>query len=394
MLAYGLHPPAGAISILQLPVAMLELYFVATVALKVGIRGFLAPLTNAQSGLIGMLIVYALFVSATSVVPSAQIFVSSWIIHIFFFVALMAFFQTIRLDQYDVIWSVLGLTALIHVCVFMIAWAIWPGEIRQNNLPAFHNIRHLGYFVAPAAAITAVQFVTRLEKFSFPLLCFSASTFYIFYTGSRGGAYALLVGLTLAAVYLAWHRQKIYTSRVIVLILVAGALVLASEILPALPWPPILHRMGDAEVDMQSGRGAVWAFAWHSIEQSWFWGYGPVPFSELPNYPLRTVFYHPHNIGLQLLLHWGVAGTLIALAIFISIIPNIWTALQQKPRLALLPATALATMSAHALVDGNLYYPFTMAVAVIAFAHLESLGRQTGDRVEIPPLSRTYGSGE
>ena len=378
LLAFGLNPEPGPIEIVQLPTTLAQMSFVYAVALQVGVRKFFSPMTGIQRGLIGTLVIYVLFVSLTSPVPSSSILAPSWIVHIFFFVALVSFFSHADPGRTEIIWTVLGLTALLHVCAFLIAWRVWPEAIRQGILPAFDNIRHLGYLLAPAAAVMAVQFVTRLDKSLFPLLCFAVSGFYILYTGSRGGAVALAAGLALTGAFMAWRSQRVILSRAIILVVVTGMAIIVSELLPALPWKPFFSRNVDAisqtGTEMLNGRSQVWTSTVLAIEQNWVWGYGPALMGQIPEY-LGELLRHPHNIALQLLLHWGALGTLITLGTVLSFAPNLWTALRSQPNLSLLPLTVLWTMGIHALVDGGLFYPFSTVIAIIAFANLDGVGR-------------------
>lgn len=381
LLALGFNNPSGPIEVLQLPVAALQIYFFLAVAMQVGLHGLLAPLSKLQKNLILALIIYVIIVSAISPTPSALILAPSWIIHILFFVALISFFKEGGVDKAEAIWSALGLAALLHVCAFLLALAIWPAAIYENDLPAFGNIRHLGYLLAPSAAVMAMLFVTRADRVHFPLFCFSAAVFYILYTGSRGGAIGVLAGLTATGTYWAWHGGKAYLSRVLILLAVTGILILISELMPALPWPPVFSRgaaaFDQSGVETLQGRGIVWSFAIQAIQQNWLWGYGPALLSDVPGYPLGTAYYQPHNIGLQLLLHWGVVGFCIILAVALSFSKNVLMTLHRHPALALFPVAALATVCIHALVDGGLFYPFSVIIAIVAFALLVVIsGRQ------------------
>lgn len=385
-LVYGFSPPSGVVEVLQLPVAAMQVYFILAVFLQVGVRGFVAPLTRLQRGLIATLIVYMIIVSTISPVPSAHILVISWVIHLLFFVALISFFQRVDLDRAEVIWSVLGLTALLHVAAFLLAWLVWPEEIKPKTLLAFGHIRHLGYLLAPAAAVMAVQFVTLKERAFLPLLCFAAAALYLFFTGSRGGAIALLGGFVIATFYLVWNRYSVQASRVIALVFIVGALIAAAEILPPLPWGTILDRSENAlnqtGFEMLTGRDQVWRLIVAAIGQNWSWGYGPSLMVEVPGYQ-GQVLYHPHNIILQLLLHWGVVGTTLLLATVATFGRNIWEALRTQPGLSVLPSTVLATMGIHSLIDGNFFYPFSTTIAIIAVAMLDAIGRRQSDSFDL-----------
>jgi O-antigen ligase len=377
LLVFGLNAQPGIIEIMQLPTTVAQILFVLAVARYNGLHAFLDCLTVIQRSLIGLLIGYVLIASFASPVPSSPLFAPSWIVHILFFVALISFCRDQDASAYDTIWIAVGIAAFIHVCAFMFAWVLWPEQIRQANLPAFDNIRHLGYFLAPAGAVMAIYFVTRPDRFVLPLLCFSAATFYIFYTGSRGGAVALVAGLIVIGAYLAWHRHRVSPARVVILLGVASILIVISELIPSLPWRPVFGRgaaaMTQTGAQMLNGRAEVWAFTGLAIQQNWLWGYGPAIMGQIPEYQ-GPIFRHPHNIGLQLLLHWGVLGTLIVIATVLAFAANIWIAMRRQPSRALLALTVLATMCIHSLVDGGLYYTYSTVVAIVAFASLESIG--------------------
>lgn len=378
-LAYGFNPPSGVIEVLQLPVAGVQVYFILAVLMQNGLRGFIAPLTNLQRGLIAALIGYMFIVSAVSPVPSAHVLVSSWVIHVLFFVAMLGFFEKVDLEHVDTVWLALGVAALIHVSAFLIAWLGWPEEIKPKTLFAFGHIRHLSYLLAPASAVMAVRFIARREGALLSALCFAAAALYIFFTGSRGGAIALLGGLVFASIYLFWNRQGANIARVAILALITAALLVVTELLPHLPfpWVTILDRgenaLNQTGFELLTGRDQVWSFVATAISQNWPWGYGPVIMSQLPGWQ-GTAFYHPHNIVLQFLLHWGVVGTTLLLAIVAGFRGNIKTALCRQPARAALPATALTTMVIHALIDGNFFYPFSIVLAITALVVLISVG--------------------
>ncbi len=216
LLAFGLNPEPGPIEIMQVPTTLAQIAFIFAVALQVGVGKLFAPMTNIQRGLIGTLVIYVLFVSFTSPVPSAAILAPSWVVHIFFFVALVSFFSRADPDRTEIIWTVLGLTALLHVCAFLFAWGIWPEEIRQNRLPAFDNIRHLGYFLAPAAAMAALQFVMRRDYAILPAHLFCRGRFlYSVHRFTRRRRRSRC-GTDSRRNIMVWHRQQVHLSRVVV----------------------------------------------------------------------------------------------------------------------------------------------------------------------------------
>ena len=183
--------------------------------------------------------------------------------------------------------------------------------------------------------------------------------------------------------YLIWHRQTVDRSKIAALLVTTAVLTLISELLPSLPWPPLVSRwifdIGHDELEIIQGRRAIWALAASTIQLNPVFGYGPILLSEVPNYEISKAYYQPHNIGLQLLLHWGLAGTSIIFGTAISFSPNVKTALRDKPDKSILPLAAISTICVHAIVDGVLFYPFSIAIAIIALALLDALGRQQAD---------------
>ena len=381
LLLYGLNPEPGAVEILHLPTTAAQIIFIFAVIWPVGYQTFFTSINPTERGLMAALLLYVLAISLTSSVPSAPVIGPSWVVHICFFATLIALFRQQKDGGDRPIWITLGLGALLHVAVFLAAWAIWPDRIRQGALPAFDNIRHLGYFLAPAAAVMALQYVTQRGRAALPLVCFSAATFYLLYTGSRGGAVALAAGLCVVAAFMAWHRQPASIRRVMLLAAIAALCILVSELLPPLPWKPIFGRgveaINQTGAELLTGRAEVWGFTVQTIAQNWLWGYGPAIMAQIPDYQGAS-YRHPHNIGLQLLLHWGVVGTVIIVATALAFARHLWAAVSAQPKRALLPFAALATMGIHALVDGGLYYPFSTVIAIIAFTVLDGIGWRNG----------------
>lgn len=383
----------GWITIVQLPVLIAELIFIYAAIREDGSREFFSPIKKYQRILLVSLGVYVASVSTLSHAPTAKILALSWLIHVLFFLALLSYFRDSYSRRFDMILSAFAWTALIHVSVFLFSWAVWPDEIRQHALPAFDNIRHLGYYLAPVAAVIALGFVTRRENAPFRLLCYGAATLYILYTGSRGGAVALFIGMVMTFTYLIWNRLQVFNLRVLILLGFTGVLIFISEALPALPWPPVFSRGADA-IDMTGtqilgGRSEVWNYVALAIKENWLLGYGPALMSYIPEYRGPS-YLQPHNIGLQMLLHWGILGTLLILSTASSFVPNLNTALRHHSNVAVFPFALISTMGAHALVDGGLFYPFSVVIAIIAFAFLVSIGASLGSPSQTDYEDATY----
>ena len=383
LLVFGLKPQRSPFEFLHVPTALAQLAFICVVVLKADWKQQLITMPRPQRALLAALFVYVFFVSMASPIPAALLLAVFWLIHIAFFVALIIFYRASFIHESDMIWRVLGIAALGHVAAFLVAWAIWPELVRDHILPVFENIRFLGYFVAPAAGVTAMLYVTRSGGAFLTMLSFSAAAFYIIHTGSRGGAVAIVAGLCVAAAYLAWHRRRVLGGRAVVLLAVTVALLVISGFLPNLPWPPLFDRavadVSNPGLGALSGRDWVWSVSADAIKENWLIGYGPAFLVHIYILVLdgaEVSVRNSHNIVLQFLLHWGVLGSALIFATGMSFARNIWTALTIKTDHALLPLVALVTMLVHSLVSGVFFYPYSTVIAIVAFACLDRVGWQ------------------
>ncbi len=386
LLAFGLQASASFFVFLHYPTVIAQVLFIVAVFMRSECRVVLTSLKPPQRYCLFALLIYVPLTSYLSPIPAALYLSQFWLVHILFFVALVGFFRAQTTPPGDAIWLVLGLAALFHVIAFLIAWAIWPDQVRIEVLPVFENIRFLGYFLAPASSVMAVCFITRHHGWALPLVGYVAATFYIIYTGSRGGAISIFVGLVIAGIYLALHRQKVLMRRVAILFLATCALVFLSNILPRLPWPPLFDR-ATAVVDQSgtealTGRRGLWLDVIGAIQERWVLGYGPAFVNHVSTYALDPAeklvntsnMRNTHNIVLQLLMNWGVIGCAVIVGAVLTFAGNLRSALCHRPALALLPLVALVTMLVHSLVSGVFFYPYSTVIGLIAFVSLESIG--------------------
>lgn len=385
LIPLGLKDPYRTFEVLHVPTLVAQILFLCVVAVQPNVRSILAMMPRAQLLSLIALFSYVYWVSVTSPIDFALFLGMFWLVHILFLVALIVFYRTVRPHGEDPIWMILGVAGLLHLIAFLIAWAFWPDNVRQTELPAFVSIRHLGYFMAPVFAATATLFLTRKNNLFGPFICFSAAAFYIIYTGSRGGAVATFAGMMLIGFFAKWHGKGFPIQRVGMLVAAIGALMVLCEFLPPLPWPALFSRAvevaGETGADMLTGRDELWKVAWLVIKDNWLFGAGPswlVHVVESPQFATSN----PHNIILQLLSQWGVVGTLLVLITVLTFARNLLCALTLKPEQALVPAAVLLTMCVHSLVSGNLYHTYTIAVAIIAFASLVRIGWQ------VPPFGK------
>ena len=387
LLFFGLDPAPSFISFQHYPTVIAQVLFITAVFARAERREALLGMTSAQKLCLFVLFLYVPFTSYISPIPTAIFLSQFWTIHVLFFVALLAFFRSNTGPTEDTVWKATGIAALLHVLAFFFAWAVWPEQIWAGILPVFENIRFLGYFLSPVAAVMAVWFLTRLGYQVLPLCCYAAAAFYLIYTGSRGGAIACVGALVIAGAYIALTRQNMAVRKLFILIGVTGLLIFLSTLLPKLPWAPLFDRAANVPdqttTQALSSRDLLWSDVANAIRERWLFGYGPSFVTHVFNYALdpgdiqfvRENIRNPHNSILQLLLHWGVIGTFIILATAGSFTRNIWSSLLGRPDRALLPFVAITTMMIHSLVSGVFFYPYSTVVGIIAFASMAAKSR-------------------
>lgn len=304
-----------------------------------------------------------------------------WIIHLLFFFALRMVWASGLTIEFRLVWYAMALTALLHMGIFSLSVAAranpqaydWTGRI-----PGFTNIRHLSYFMAPAATLLAAGLLIGPKKYV-PVL-FVALVIVILYpswTGGRGAFLAFLAG-TGALIVFKEARKPMRA-------LVVGLAVLAALFLPLVlpqvgPWPAFLSRLGEIGAEdetvnqISSGRVQLWGYILEEIGKSPIFGYGPVRVRQLLSDTRFDYLNNPHNIVLQIVLHWGVVGLGLILAFVGLHVKRIYAAVAGATPDAILASAVLVTILAHAQIDGSMYYPFTFVIAILAFFNLWMLG--------------------
>ncbi len=374
---YGINLKPSYVEIAQIPTTLAQLCFVFMMLRLPEGRAIILKLSRLQKTIVIVLFLYVLAATLASSAASAPAIGTFCLVHLLFFIAVIAYARLEDTGMGSPIWTIIGVTGFIHVVAFFISWVGWPDLIREGHFLAFDNIRHLGYFLAPAAAVMAVRYVMVQSGALVSLGCFTAAAFYLIYSGSRGGSVAVVGGLIVVAAFCLWHKYRPNWPRVFVLLGVTIALSMLSELVPALPWKPLFGRgvdaMSQTGTEMLGGRAAVWHHTIAAIKESPIFGHGPALLGQIPAYEGRA-FRQPHNIGLQFVLYWGVVGTLIILAAVVAFSRNALLALLRQPKQAILPFAVFTTMFIHSLVDGGLFYPYSTVLALIAFASLDGIG--------------------
>lgn len=279
--------------------------------------------------------------------------------------------------------------ALVHAVV-LIEVVFWMFQVQggetsfARRMPYHANVRHFGYLGYLAAASAAsLCLLWRGPSLSWLLLC-AAALFGIVQLGSRGALLGWLVFLAIGAML---SRQ-----RVRLLVVGLGATLLAVGATWALAeWhllgnDSLVSRAQQGGLTGATGRLQLWSDVVRAIAERPVFGYGPDGHRVLDccgTYgPYIAKTSQPHNVVLQLLEEFGLAGTLLLAALGVQMARlqagGAWLArARERADLAALMAM-LGGGVAFGLVDGPFYYPVPLmmltAVAALSMAAGRSLG--------------------
>lgn len=301
----------------------------------------------------------------------------TWLIHFLFFGA--ALFVARNSSEHLVwFWRMLVLGTFGYALT-IIFFAVYVPDTENfpwiTRPPGVTNVRHIGYFVAPAMAILIAWHLggqhvrVRLGSvFGLALL-----TAFGFWTGTRGIFVALIASCAVALfAYPGLRKWRIWSA--VVISIGIGAATSAPIPVPAYGFG-ILARASPEEFStikrMGSGRIELWEDTVRAIARAPLIGYGAGKFRAVMSTPDRER-NHPHNLVLQIFFQWGALGAIG----FFSLLLSAWIrsfANARQSGLSTAPAfLVLNTMLAYSLIDGTGYYPLPLSIMGLAFAHLLS----------------------
>ena len=289
---------------------------------------------------------------------------SLWIVHFAFACAVWRLRETPLLAPHRATTGVLaGFLLFSGLLVLFVATLPNLEEFNWlHGLPGLDNIRRGAYFAAPVAALCIGLFLPESSKYTgFVAATHVAAIAFIFWSGARGAALALLVTYILGAALLPSLRQA--RSLITTLMSTAAGVLLAwfchiqtgyvgfwRVLLPA--WSGGIDRPVE---DISSGRTELWLSTWETIKQRPFLGHGEGQTAYAVPVGIEIDAFHPHNLILQVLLAWGVAGALLLLFLAAPLARNaLACARQDENRVA--PFLAMLALLIYSGVDGTLFH--------------------------------------
>ncbi|MCL1060057.1 O-antigen ligase family protein [Shewanella gelidimarina] len=252
-----------------------------------------------------------------------------------------------------------------------------------TSVPFSTNIRYLGYLVTASTAVVMVSLLqTKIinHKLVGVSVLFTINLGLLVWLGGRGSLISLFSTTLIYISYLAFLGQ-LQKNRLILLLLLTLVSFYFAYICNIFDWngPLSLIRSStspadDAGIDLNrlsSNRIAIWTQTLEAIKDKPWLGYGPEGYRFHPEHIFGL---QPHNAILQLLIGYGLFGTLIIIHFYIKIII---LAVKQvldiknkdiiESRLAL---TIIISLSIHSLVDGTFYHSQPLYLIIISIGAL------------------------
>lgn len=252
---------------------------------------------------------------------------------------------------------------------------LFPYVVQKESVPGFdwgwfglavHNIRQVGFFLAPAIVISLALSlndgrITRTAMIVVTILMFAVT----FWSGTRGVIFAVGSALLAAPIVLPFG-----TSFRLWVTAAASALIgVPLSLLHVVDHPAFgfIKRVSNTPGDsLTSGRAELWANSIELIPQRPFLGYGESEFRYAAEAALG-IYGHPHNAPLQFAVQWGIPAAILLLVMTAVLT---WKATEATRRLRTLAPfwLALVALLAYSLIDGAFYHPYPIMMFALCMA--------------------------
>jgi O-antigen ligase len=376
---YGLTRIQMTVLIDALPVMAVELLAFA-VAWREGLFPWLrqnGPPRLGAAALAGWLVVAmatTAFVAPDTIV--AIRWTVHWIVHLLFGFA-VAFLCSRGLKVRDFVAFYLA-GFLVYAIVFLVyVLRYWGQPIDWvHHLPAAVHIRHVGIYAAAmtgmSAGVMAGERGGRVWAFGF--VAASVGFAIGLWTGSRGMALSVIAA-TVVGVALVPQMRRLRAWGGAALSLVIG--------LAAVAWLPTPNAdmLGVArtvsattEHEVTTGRTQIWENVIHAIFRNPLFGYGP---GQMPFVAPFADMGQAHNLILEVLLSWGLAGFVCVLIAAFFYLRRALPAVHRNGELLAAPFVAAASILALSMIDAAMFHVLPVSIFAACAGMVSSAALRT-----------------
>ena len=245
---------------------------------------------------------------------------------------------------------------------------------------AVSNVRQIGFYMVVGTLAAIGCGVNSRPRWA--ILFAGAATIMMvvsFWTGSRGALVAALAAI--AAGYIVFPRMRTFHAILSALIpIFLGALL-------SIPLPrPVgvfgIGRMVDSihassPDEFSAFRLRMWEGAWHAFLRRPGFGYGEGQFGIVVPQP-QGAYLHPHNVVLQSLIQWGLAGTTLTLGLVLVATARLRKVLHGG-QAGVLPAfLVLIGLIVFSFYDGALFHTYPVMMFSFALAFILGSDQSSG----------------
>lgn len=365
-----LSPAAFAVRYLSLPVTVGELCIILlAIRTRFSIASTFRNISLIPKLLIGSWLIFALLAVALSEHNFSLLMLTTmqYAIHGICLAACIHLAVNAMAPDREWALSMLVAGSLAYVGLLVLFALTVPDKLAfpwTLRLPTGTNVRQIGYFVAIAtvAPVSLLLFGrSKTAAFAFAVVVLVA---FIAWTGSRGA----LVGLFLGTVAAIAMLGRLPTFARGVSMLASCIVGLAISIIIPNPAPEFgLVRMASslAQDDIGSGRSLVWKSTLVEISKSPWTGHGSGSFNQNMQKIYGFDFNHPHQFLLQYVYDWGVIGGILGVLLILVLFVFCWQrARMHNDAAAYASIAALCVTTAVGMIDGSLFYPFSIFLAI------------------------------
>lgn len=347
-----------------LPVLIAELVL-TIVALREGLVRWLRY--NRPSKLAGTAIAAWIAIAVTTILLvspapfSAARWTLHWLVHLAFGFS-VAFLCSRLLRVRD--FTVCMLVGFLFYVAVMVAFVIrhWGQPIDWvHDLPSVTHIRHIGYYAAAITSMSVGAMADAKGRRSQALSLVMVAIAFAFglWTGSRGMAVAV-AGATIIGVLILPSMRNLK---------VCGAAALAIGIATAVvAWLPVPDgtMMGLARTvtatsqhELTTGRTTIWVNVIHAIARHPVFGFGAGQMALVAPY---FTIGQPHNLILQILLDWGLAGFACVIIMAFYYFRRIWPRIRRDSGHLAAPFMGAASILLLSMIDGSMFHILSVAI--------------------------------
>lgn len=363
----GIQPWVMTLKSISAPVLIAEL-FAIIIAAREGLLGrdFWRRIPAWVYGCLVVWLAIA-WASALAIAPRPDIAgmrTAIWILHLLFGVAVFRFGESGALKPEFFARAILaGFAAYAALLAIFVVQLADPYRFNwASGGPGMPYLRHIGYYCAAVVGLgMGALVVTRTRRaWGLTTLCMGGAVAMACWSGTRGTFFAVISAYVIALLALPLMREwKVAWGLVASL---AGGIAF-SLLLPAYNNVMGIFRVASAlspsSEDIGSRRFEVWERTLGLVSGRPFFGHGEGQLKFLISQDLALP--QPHNLELQLLFAWGLAGAVAIALPAILLVSRMSMPLREQGTLQSSAMGAL-TLLTYAQIDGTLFHVHPLAI--------------------------------